>query len=228
MRTSKNFLLFVLLSLSLLSWNAGCSQESAQTAALSASQSASVETSPPVNAAGRALPDFTALVDRYGGAVVNIEVVGHRQKFSDFSTAPTEDPFFEFFRRFGFPAPYNEAPAEPPPLRGSASGFIVSSDGYILTNAHVVSNADEVTVRLTDRREFPAKVIGSDTRTDVAVIKIDANCLPIVRIAGHGLGEETILPHFRSPGSPRRGADAVPHLHRANECHHREGRSLAC
>ena len=68
------------------------------------------------------------------------------------------------------------------PARGAGSGFIVSSDGYILTNAHVVAEADEVTVRLTDRREFPAKVIGFDPRTDVAVIKIEAKDLPTVRI----------------------------------------------
>lgn len=185
MRTSKKFLLSVLLSLGLLSWNAGCSEESTPTAKLRPLQSASVETSVPVSGAVRALPDFTALVDRYGGAVVNIEVVGRPQKFGDFSTGPTQDPFFEFFRRFGFPGPYDHAPAEPPLLRGSGSGFIVSPDGYILTNAHVVSDADEVTVRLIDRREFPAKVIGSDTRTDVAVIKIDANDLPTVRIGDH-------------------------------------------
>ena len=68
------------------------------------------------------------------------------------------------------------------PVRGAGSGFIVSADGYILTNTHVVANADEVTVRLTDRREFPAKVIGADERTDVAVIKINAANLPIVRL----------------------------------------------
>jgi serine protease Do len=89
------------------------------------------------------------------------------------------DPFYEFFRRFGRPMPRGgEAPRE----HGEGSGFVVSPDGYILTNAHVVQDADEVTVRLTDRREFTAKVVGVDERTDVAVIKIDAKNLPTVRI----------------------------------------------
>jgi serine protease Do len=97
-----------------------------------------------------------------------------------------DDPFYEFFRRFGVPAP-GQSPrggggASPPPQRGAGSGFIVSSDGYILTNTHVVENADEVTVRLTDRREFQAKVIGADQRTDVAVIKINAANLPTVKL----------------------------------------------
>jgi len=73
--------------------------------------------------------------------------------------------------RFGVPGPGQGPHANQPPARGAGSGFIINSDGYILTNTHVVANADEVTVRLTDRREFPAKVIGADERTDVAVIK---------------------------------------------------------
>jgi serine protease Do len=94
-----------------------------------------------------------------------------------------EGPFSDFFRRFGVPAPESGPPqGEMPPVRGAASGFIVSEDGYILTNAHVILQADEVTVRLTDRREFQAKVVGVDARTDVAVIKIDADKLPTVRI----------------------------------------------
>jgi serine protease Do len=92
------------------------------------------------------------------------------------------DPFYDFFRRFGIPTPEPGQRAHPPRLKGAGSGFIVNSDGYILTNTHVVANAGEVTVRLTDRREFPAKVIGADERTDVAVIKINANNLPIVKL----------------------------------------------
>jgi serine protease Do len=94
------------------------------------------------------------------------------------------DPFYDFFRRFGIPAPGEQGPRgqRQPPVKGAGSGFIVSSDGYILTNTHVVAEADEVTVRLTDRREFPAKVIGADERTDVAVIKINASNLPIVKL----------------------------------------------
>ena len=86
----------------------------------------------------------------------------------------------EFFRNFGGRgAP--QAPHGAVPMRGQGSGFIISPDGYILTNAHVVENADRVTVRLTDRREFRAKVVGKDHQTDVALIKIDAKDLPIVK-----------------------------------------------
>jgi serine protease Do len=79
------------------------------------------------------------------------------------------DPFYEFFRRFQNPAPQGDSIR-----KGVGSGFIVSADGYILTNAHVVDDASEVTVKLTDNREFSAKVIGADKRTDVALVKIDA------------------------------------------------------
>ena len=103
-----------------------------------------------------ALPDFAALAEHYGPAVVNVAVVGKRQEvdFPGGGMSPN-DPFYEFFRRFGQPMPRNQ-----PPVRGEGSGFIVSADGYILTNAHVVANADEVTVKTTDRREYTAKVVG--------------------------------------------------------------------
>lgn len=130
--------------------------------------------------ATRTLPDFAPLVEKYGPAVVNVEVIQRRQSTSAPGFTPG-DPFYEFFRRFGIPTPEFDGP-ESAPARGAGSGFIVSPDGYILTNAHVVANADEVTVRLTDRREFQAKVVGIDERTDVAVLKIDANNLPTVRI----------------------------------------------
>jgi serine protease Do len=132
----------------------------------------------------RALPDFSPLVERYGPAVVNVEVV-EKQQQSNGGGVPglsPNDPFFDFFRRFGIPGPDQGQRGNQPPVRGAGSGFIVSSDGYILTNTHVVANADEVTVRLTDRREFPAKVIGADERTDVAVIKINAANLPTVKL----------------------------------------------
>jgi serine protease Do len=125
----------------------------------------------------RSLPDFTQLVDRYGPAVVNVEVV-EKPRPGVQGLSPN-DPFYDFFRRFGVPPP-QQSPRGP--VRGAGSGFIVSPDGYILTNTHVVADADEVTVRLTDRREFPAKVIGADERTDVAVIKISATNLPIVKL----------------------------------------------
>ena len=125
-----------------------------------------------------ALPDFAALVERYGPAVVNVTVVGKRQEISDIPGLQPGDPLSEFFRRFGRPMPRGELPTP----RGEGSGFIVSPDGYILTNAHVVADAEEVTVKTTDRREYTAKVVGADERTDVAVLKIDAKNLPTVRI----------------------------------------------
>jgi len=131
----------------------------------------------------RALPDFSQLVDRYGPAVVNVEVVEKPQPSAGgVQGLSPNDPFYDFFRRFGVPGPGQGPRANQPPARGAGSGFIINSDGYILTNTHVVANADEVTVRLTDRREFPAKVIGADERTDVAVIKISATNLPIVKL----------------------------------------------
>ena len=120
------------------------------------------------------LPDFTALVDRAGAAVVNISTVG---KTSPAGLDPDDEdnPLNEFFKRFGGPnGPGLNMQPRQMPSRGVGSGFIVSPDGYIVTNAHVVDGANEVTVRLTDRREFTAKVIGADKRTDIALIKIDA------------------------------------------------------
>jgi serine protease Do len=129
----------------------------------------------------RGLPDFTALVEKYGPAVVNVEVVEKAQQ-PGFQGLSPNDPFYDFFRRFGIPAPGESPHGNQGPVKGAGSGFIVSSDGYILTNTHVVADAEAVTVRLTDRREFQAKVIGADERTDVAVIKISASNLPIVRL----------------------------------------------
>ncbi|HYB33245.1 MAG TPA: DegQ family serine endoprotease [Steroidobacteraceae bacterium] len=128
-----------------------------------------------------ALPDFSQLVDRCGPAVVNVEVVERTPPGGVHGLSPN-DPFYDFFRHFGIPTPGEGQRERQPPARGAGSGFIINSDGYILTNTHVVANADEVTVRLTDRREFAAKVIGADERTDVAVIKINATNLPIARL----------------------------------------------
>ncbi len=138
-----------------------------------------------------ALPDFSTITRQYGPAVVNISVVG-TTKVSDSdddqqgaaaAQGMPDDPFFEFFRRFqqqqqggGMQRPHAQ------PMRGEGSGFIVSPDGVILTNAHVVKDASEVTVKLTDRREYRAKVLGSDPKTDIAVIKIDARNLPVVKL----------------------------------------------
>ncbi len=126
------------------------------------------------------LPDFAALAERYGPAVVNISVT-HNVKTGvaeqQFPGMGQDDPFFEFFKRFQGQMPQNEMPA-----RGLGSGFIINASGTILTNAHVVADAQEVTVKLTDKREFKAKVIGSDPQTDVAVLKIDAADLPTVKL----------------------------------------------
>ncbi|CAG9185161.1 DegQ family serine endoprotease [Cupriavidus pampae] len=127
--------------------------------------------------------DFSSIVDQYGPAVVNISVTARAQRTSAQSGASIDpdDPLAQFFKRFGpqFQGPQAQ---QPQLVRGLGSGFIVSPDGVILTNAHVVDNATEVTVKLTDRREFKAKVLGSDPQTDIAVIKIDAKDLPTVRL----------------------------------------------
>ncbi len=120
------------------------------------------------------LPDFTSIVEQSGPAVVNISVSGVSKTVS---AIDPDDPMFEFFRRFGMPAPRDPAPA-----RGQGSGFIVGADGLILTNAHVVADADEVTVKLTDKREFRAKVVGLDKLTDVAVLRIETRDLPVLRL----------------------------------------------
>jgi serine protease Do len=137
----------------------------------------------PALAQGRAgLPDFTDLYERQGPTVVSIDVTqkAKRQRFPELSE---DDPFYEFFRRFG------QIPRNGPggggqqrefETQSTGSGFIISGDGYIVTNAHVVDDASEVTVRLSDKREFVAKVVGSDSRTDVSLIKIDAKDLPRV------------------------------------------------
>ncbi|QET05696.1 MULTISPECIES: DegQ family serine endoprotease [Cupriavidus] len=126
--------------------------------------------------------DFSSIVDQYGPAVVNISVTARAQRTSaQGANIDPDDPLAQFFKRFG---PQFQAPQQQQPqlVRGLGSGFIVSPDGLILTNAHVVDNATEVTVKLTDRREFKAKVLGSDPQTDIAVIRIDAKDLPTVRL----------------------------------------------
>jgi serine protease Do len=130
------------------------------------------------------LPDFATLVEQVGPAVVNVTVIEKRQRNSmqrPGSPFPDDDPFSDFFRQFQN-QPRDNAPRDNTPEEGVGSGFIVSSDGYILTNTHVVDNATRVIVRLTDRREFQAKVIGSDDKSDVALLKIDAKNLPTVKI----------------------------------------------
>ena len=144
-----------------------------------ASPAAAPAASPAASAAARVtgLPDFSGLVAEAGGAVVNVSVTEKPQKISPLNgQGDGDDPLSQFFRRFQQPGPERA-----PPSRGVGSGFIVSPDGYVLTNAHVVSDASEVIVTLTDRREFTAKVIGIDKASDVALIKIAATGLPTVR-----------------------------------------------
>ena len=145
----------------------------------------------PAAAQTRALPDFTDLVEQVGPSVVNIrtlEKVSSRPRSGNGS----EEEMLEFFRRFGIPIPngprQTPRPNRPQPPddeeqpRGVGSGFILTADGLIMTNAHVVDGADEVLVTLTDDREFKAKIIGADKRTDVAVVKIEASGLPFVKV----------------------------------------------
>ncbi len=134
----------------------------------------------------RGLPDFSDLVELVGPSVVNIrttEKAGTRGAFSGM-----DEDMLEFFKRFGIPMPNMprqqrpQKPQDEEQPRGLGSGFILSADGFIMTNAHVVDGADEVVVTLTDKREFKARIVGTDKRTDVAIVKIEATGLPAVRI----------------------------------------------
>ena len=142
------------------------------------------------------LPDFTELVEKVGPSVVGIRTT-ERARAARSGAGPGANPgsgidedMLEFFRRYGVPIPNRPNPGAPqqptpdaePQQRGQGSGFILTADGYVMTNAHVVDGADELFVTLTDKREFKAKVIGFDKRSDVALVKIDATGLPAVRI----------------------------------------------
>jgi serine protease Do len=140
----------------------------------------------------RALPDFTDLVDQVGPSVVNIRTLD-KVAVRGQSDAPGEEEMLEFFKRFGLPIPNvpnnprqsprpNRPQQEEEQPRGVGSGFILSSDGLIMTNAHVIDGADEVLVTLADKREFKAKIVGADKRSDVALVKIDATGLPAVKV----------------------------------------------
>lgn len=141
----------------------------------------------PLWAQTRVLPDFTDLVEQVGPSVVNIRTL---EKVKASSAGDVDEQMLEFFKRFGIPVPPNMPRAPRPDSgqpdedqpRGVGSGFILSTDGLIMTNAHVVDGADEVIVTLTDKREFKAKIIGADKRSDVAVVKIEAAGLPAVKI----------------------------------------------
>ena len=136
----------------------------------------------------RTLPDFTDLVEQVGSSVVNIRTL---EKVSARTGSGGDEEMLEFFKRFGLPMPNaprqaprpnRPQPQEEEQPRGVGSGFILSSDGLIMTNAHVIEGADEVIVTLTDKREFKAKLIGADKRSDVALVKIEASGLPAVKV----------------------------------------------
>jgi serine protease Do len=137
----------------------------------------------------RGLPDFTDLVEQVGPSVVNIRTLEKARPSAQPGSGPDEE-MQELFRRFfGVPmpnaprqAPRQNRPPEEAQPRGVGSGFILSADGLIMTNAHVVDGADEVMVTLTDKREFKARIVGADKRTDVAVVKIQATGLPAVKV----------------------------------------------
>ncbi|WP_454754624.1 Do family serine endopeptidase [Cupriavidus necator] len=133
------------------------------------------------SAAVTSAPDFAAIVNRYATAVVNITTTTEERVTSEWLPPGLSpgDPLYEFFKRLD---PNFSGPSEPHLVRGIGSGFIIRPDGLILTNAHVVGSAKVVTVKLQDRREFKAKVIGTDTRSDVAVVRIDTKDLPTVRL----------------------------------------------
>lgn len=150
----------------------------------------------PVMAQVRALPDFTDLVDQVGPSVVNIRTM-EKVSLRTAHGGQIDEDMLEFFRRFGLPMPnmpgnpkqvprQNRPQQEEEQPRGVGSGFILTSDGFIMTNAHVVDGADEVLVTLTDKREFKAKIIGADKRSDVAVVKIEAVGLPAVKVGDVG------------------------------------------
>ncbi len=155
-----------------------------------ASSTPAVVAAAPLSGGAPGAVDFSQIAARYGGAVVNISVSGMRHVAANDDGSPNtqqrtpqgmdpNDPFFEFFRRFQGPGGGNQG-RQDQPVRGQGSGFIVRADGIIITNAHVVRDAKDVTVKLTDRREFQAKVLGTDPKTDVAVLKIDAKDLPVL------------------------------------------------
>jgi serine protease Do len=144
---------------------------------------------PPARAQGN-LPEFADLAERVGPAVVNIRTTERARAGRGGATPEMDEDMLEFFRRFGLPIPnqpsprgrQQPAPDAEPQQRGVGSGFVLSADGFVMTNAHVVEGADEVFVTLTDKREFKARVIGTDRRSDVALVKIEASGLPNVRI----------------------------------------------
>jgi serine protease Do len=176
-------------SVSLISVNAhGYARAWLSALALSLALVAASMATMPVRA--QSLPDFTELVEKVGPAVVGIRTTERSRAGRGGANPEVDEDMLEFFRRFGIPMPNRPTPRTPqqppqdsePTQRGLGSGFVLYADGYVLTNAHVVDGADDVFVTLIDKREFRAKVIGADKRSDVALLKIDATGLPTVRI----------------------------------------------
>ena len=171
---------------------------------LAAPISAAAQQLPQAPPMQRGLPDFTELVEQVGPAVVNIRTIEKVDRDESGGGSGLDEDMLEFFRRFGIPIPNlprgqrpdrpERAPGQPrlpapqqdERPRGVGSGFILTADGYVMTNAHVVEGADSVIVTLTDQREFKARIVGSDKRSDVAVVKIDVKDLPFVRIGDIG------------------------------------------
>ena len=190
MRAKIFFLTVLSIALLPLGYFAGVSQAqkesaTAQAPATMTAPQRSATTTQTVNAPGQVLPDFAAIVEANGPAVVNITATnkpaaarGGGAPRLPFGDSDESNPLFEFFRRFGAPTP--QIPQMP--MQGFGSGFIVESNGVILTNAHLVEGAEEVRVRLPDRREFKGKVAGIDKLTDIAVVRIDAKDLPVVKL----------------------------------------------
>ena len=148
-----------------------------------AQQPVQAQSAPAANTAPLvSLPDFSALVERTGPAVVSIEARGESRNAR--AEGPDDEQMQEFFRRF-FGQPMPGQPGPQTPRRGGisyGSGFIMSADGYVLTNHHVIEGMDTVTVHLADRRELPAKIVGSDPATDVALLKVEARGLPVLAV----------------------------------------------
>ncbi len=173
----------VMLATAALAWHGYYPDASSSLAVplVGTAQAATLSATPSPASVG--LPDFTDLVERASPAVVNISATrtvpaANRRSFGGAMPFDRDDPYFEFFKRFGPPQSEGGGPI----ARSGGSGFIVSPDGHVLTNAHVVAGAEEVTVQLADKREFRAKVLGADETSDVALIKIDAHDLPTLKV----------------------------------------------
>jgi serine protease Do len=175
---------------SLPAWLQPGGAKSSTVAQNSAGPTAAPPAAIPMLAAQGQVPDYRAIFKQAAPAVVGITVEGmHKMSLDEQGAQPgfpqglENDPFFQFFRGMpGMQGRGGRGPMPQQPFRGQGSGFIISSDGLILTNAHVVREAKEVTVKLSDRREFSAKVLGTDAATDIAVLRIDAKDLPVVRL----------------------------------------------